>query len=96
LVTMLGGPALAQRSGEISAGQAWHDANPELRRRVRLNRGFLNLVGQQPNVQAACGPAGASHVRARSNGFDALFGILTVGLYTPQHAQIVCNPPRAI
>lgn len=93
LLAVVGGPALAGRTGEVSASTRWKTADPSLKRRVRLNRAVYNLVGQQPSVARACGPDGAASVRARSNGWDALFSFVTVGLYTPQHAYIVCNPP---
>jgi hypothetical protein len=89
----IAGPAQAQRKGEMRGRAAWSAADPTTRRRIRLNRGLFNLVGQNPRVSAVCGPAGARHVRTKANGWDALFSFVTVGMYTPQHSYIVCNGP---
>ena len=87
---MLGG-ACAERTGEVRGSTAWNTADANLRRRVRLNRGFYNLVGQHARLSSVC-PYGVSNVRTKSNGWDALLSFATIGLYTPQHSYIVCNP----
>jgi hypothetical protein len=92
LVTFLGGAATAERTSERTSRHSWKAADPACKRKVRLNRAVINLWGQEPNVAAVCGPQGASSVRTKANGWDALFGVVTIGLYTPQHAYIVCNP----
>jgi hypothetical protein len=80
---------------ERSARHEYKRADPSLRRRIRLNRGVFNIWGQQANMQRACGPQGARSVRTKANGWDGLLSFLTVGIYTPQHAYVVCNPPVA-
>jgi hypothetical protein len=93
LTTLLALPSVAQaqRTTGITARVGWNAADPAQRQRIRLNRGLFNLVGQQPNVAGVCGSSGARSLRARSNGWDALFSVVTAGLYTPQHAYVVCN-----
>jgi hypothetical protein len=91
LVSLLGGPALAEKTHESASRAEWKAADPALKHRLRLNRGLFNLTGQEPNLQATCGLPGGRSVRTKSNGWDTLFGIASVGLYTPQHAYIICN-----
>lgn len=93
VIALLGGPAFAAGEPVTATGANETIANPQRPlHRVRLNRGVYGLVGQQPNIPRLCEGQGAERVRTTSNGWDVLFGVVTVGLYTPQHAYIICNP----
>jgi hypothetical protein len=61
--------------------------------RVRLNRGLVDTVGQQPNIGRLCGGRGARTVLTRRNGWDVLQTAVTIGMYTPSHAYVACNAP---
>jgi hypothetical protein len=96
ILGLSGSAAIAQtRMKGKEARQQFSSAPPEQKRTVRLNRGLFDLVGQQPDLGRTCGCPGAQTVNTKRNGGDALVSFLTIGLYTPAHSYIVCNPAAA-
>jgi hypothetical protein len=94
VMLVVAGPAMArsQLSGSQASAQ-FKGAPTGQQYRVRLNRGLVDTVGQQPNVARICGPQGAHTVNTRRNGWDVLLTAVTIGMYTPAHSYIVCNSP---
>lgn len=64
---------------------------PSDTRVVRLERYAFDQAGQNPNVQEACGPAGAQSVVLKRRVSDLVLGVVSLGWYTPVHARISCR-----
>jgi hypothetical protein len=90
---LLGGVASANAPMSGShAKQEFLSTPAQDRHRIRLNRGLVDTVGQQPNIARVC-PQGARTVITKRNGWDVLLTAVTLGMYTPAHSYIACNPP---
>jgi hypothetical protein len=61
---------------------------------VTLHRSLYDQVGPSVDVGRLCGPTGAAAVEVRQRAWQSAVSVMTLGLYTPTTARVLCGGAR--